>query len=319
MRWMFELDTFFQIMFGIDVTGDLNGVEFPTFEEVLGLTDLAVLRKDSFRGFELENRATNSGRLRFLNQHLIFLVALIIDERLREKAVHHKKLVRNLLQHGLVPGTCFISTNYDIMIDNALMEFWKHFDIDYGVQFRNFDARDWHRPDPARSVHLFKPHGSLNWLMCSTCGELDLTPGTKGVVTHLIQAFEQKGWCPACQTVYQPLIVPPTFYKDFNNCFLSTVWNRTDIALHKVRHIVFCGYSFPDADLHIKYLLKRAQTLRQGDLRFTVVNHYDGKADADANSERKRFERFLGKGFVRYERFSFEDFADDPLAILKPD
>jgi hypothetical protein len=64
---------------------------------------------------------------------------------------------------------------------------------------------------------------------------------------------------------------------NLNNVFLSTIWNRTDIAVQKVKHIVFCGYSFPDADIHIKYLLKRAQTNRDSDLTFTVINHHADK------------------------------------------
>jgi len=42
-----ELAAFFSEMFELDVKrGDLANVNFPTFEEVLGLTDLAIMRKD---------------------------------------------------------------------------------------------------------------------------------------------------------------------------------------------------------------------------------------------------------------------------------
>ena len=48
-----EIATLFQFMFGIDVdNGDLTLVNFPTFEEVLGLIDLAVIRKQTFKNFE---------------------------------------------------------------------------------------------------------------------------------------------------------------------------------------------------------------------------------------------------------------------------
>lgn len=77
-----ELAFFFEEMFHIDVNGDLTEVIFPTFEEVLGLTDLAILRKESFRNFDIENRATNSGRLRFIAQYLVFLLAKVLDSKL---------------------------------------------------------------------------------------------------------------------------------------------------------------------------------------------------------------------------------------------
>jgi hypothetical protein len=81
-----ELTEFFSEMFGIDVKrSDLTDDTFPTFEEVLGLTDLAVMRKEAFRHFDIENRAKNSGRLRFVAQYLVFLVAKVLDAKLRNK------------------------------------------------------------------------------------------------------------------------------------------------------------------------------------------------------------------------------------------
>lgn len=102
-----------------------------------------------------------------------------------------------------------------------------------------------------------------------------------------------------------------------NNVFLSTIWNRTDVALQKVDHIIFCGYSFPDADIHIKYLLKRAQTNRQTPMKYTVINHFKGKSDEECEQERNRYKRFLGPE-VNYTNMSFEDFADDPMQVVRP-
>jgi hypothetical protein len=49
-------------------------------------------------------------------------------------------------------------------------------DLDYGVEFRNFDwPGDWKRPHRGRNVLLFKPHGSLNWLFCPTVHTADTT------------------------------------------------------------------------------------------------------------------------------------------------
>jgi SIR2-like protein len=315
-----ELATFFALMFHIDVDhDDMTKINFPTFEEVLGLTDLAILRKESFRNFDIENRATNSGRLRFIAQYLVFLVAKVLDDKLRSHARFHRQLVSALSQANELRNTVFVSTNYDILIDNALMEEkTKGTDLDYGVEFRNFDnAGDWNRPALDKRVQLFKPHGSLNWLFCPTCNDLEITPAEKGVVTRLLVSNFARASCPHCQSVYAPLIVPPTFYKDLNNTFLSAIWNRTDVALRKVKHIVFCGYSFPDADIHIKYLLKRAQTNRNDTLKFTVINHYDQKDPKVVEEEKYRYARFLGDK-VNYTTLSFENFAAAPLAVIRP-
>ncbi len=274
-----ELADFFLEMFQIDVTrGDLSKISFPTFEEVLGLTDLAIMRKEAFRHFGVGNRTANSGRLRSIAQYLVFLVAKVLEFKLRGRASLHRKLVTALRNRNELKNVVFVSTNYDILIDNALTEERPNgIDLDYGVEFRNFERdNDWTRPQLDRRVALFKPHGSLNWLFCPTCNEIEITPEEKGVVTRLM--LVAAATCPQCRSVYSPLIVPPTFYKDLNNVFLSSIWNRTDVALRKVNHIIFCGYSFPDADIHIKYLLKRAQTNRDFPLKTTVINQHEHKS-----------------------------------------
>jgi SIR2-like domain len=311
-----ELTAFFQELFGIDVKRkDLTNDSFPTFEEVLGLTDLAIMRKEAFRNFDIENRATNSGRLRFIAQYLVFLVAEVLDAKLRNRARIHQQLVNALRTGGELKKTVFVSTNYDILIDNALTEEYEHVDLDYGVDFRNFERGGWSRPRAGRNVLLCKPHGSLNWLFCPTCNELEITPKEKGVVTRLVSDFADKR-CSECGSIFSPMIVPPTFYKDLNNVFLSSIWNRTDVALRKVKHISFCGYSFPDADIHIKYLLKRAQTNRDKPLAITVINNHPGKDPDMISQEKKRYRRFLGEA-VNYTNMSFSDFVTDPLAVVR--
>jgi hypothetical protein len=145
-----DLAIFFQLMFQIDVDQDVSGVDFPTFEEVLGLTDLAIIRKEAFRNFDIENRAVNSSSLRFIAQHLVFLVAKILDAKLRDRAPLHRRLIKALGDDKKLRNIVFVSTNYDILIDNALTEQYSRgggIDLDYGVEFRNFDRPDdWRRP-----------------------------------------------------------------------------------------------------------------------------------------------------------------------------
>src|SRR5580698_8799663 len=199
-----DLATFFMLMFRIDVDQDVSKVKFPTFEEVLGLTDLAILRKEAFRHFDIENRAVISGSLRFIAQHLVFLVAKILDAKLQDRALWHRKLVTTLNVADKLRDVAFISTTYAILIDNALTEAHSGggVDLDYWVEFRNFDkSEDWRRPAIGSRVQLFKPHGSLNWLFCRTCNELEITPKEKGIVTRLISDFSH-ATCSHCGSVY---------------------------------------------------------------------------------------------------------------------
>ena len=158
-----ELSTFFDFMFGIDVdNGNLDEVIFPTFEEALGILDLAERRRETLKNFDLENIAVNSNRIRFIRQYLIMLMAKIIKDKLEVSKRLHVGLVDKLNNHNLLQNTVLISTNYDILIDNALTALYPDVLLDYGVEFTNFKKENnWRRPNDS-AVKLYKIHGSLN-------------------------------------------------------------------------------------------------------------------------------------------------------------
>jgi hypothetical protein len=183
-------------------------------------------------------------------------MADIINHSLRKGKKIHRKLVTELTEMNHIDNTVFVTTNYDILCDNAL---------------------------------------------------LDLYP-----------CNPSESFCRKCDTVYSPIIVPPTFYKDLSKVFLNQVWNKAENDLLGVDHLIFCGYSFPDADIHIKYLIKRIQKNRKhpNTLKVSIVNSHEGKTDEMKADEENRFKRFLGKQ-IKYTPYSFEDFARQPSLIIK--
>jgi hypothetical protein len=138
-----ELATFFAFMFQIDVdNGDIPNIKSPTFEEVLGLTDLAIMRKESFRNFDIENRATNSGRLRFVGQYLVFLLAKVLDVKLSDTPKSIAPLWV-LCTKQTNYGTSLSSQQTTIFSSIMLLQKSKciGMDLDYVAEFRNFDRR----------------------------------------------------------------------------------------------------------------------------------------------------------------------------------
>jgi hypothetical protein len=80
---------------------------------------------------------------------------------------------------------------------------------------------------------------------------------------------------------------------------------------------VFCGYSLPDADLHIKYLLKRAELNRQGaPPEVYIVNGRDEECrKRQREDERERYLRlWRDPSLLHFKNLSFED-----LCQLWPD
>lgn len=308
-----ELHRFFKQMFNIDLKKDnIDKINFPTFEEVLGLLDLAEQRREFFKNFALEIVNKESDSIRFVRQYLILLMAYSVNKKNTNK--YHKMLVNNLLKENFLLDTTFISANYDINIDNTIASLYDKeklpIMLDYGINFTNFyEGSNWYEPKNPM-IKLFKIHGSLNWMYCPICSSLTLTPYEGGVMRILDNIDGAK--CLSCGETTVPIIVPPTYFKNISNVFLSNVWNESEKALRDSDILIFCGYSFPEADMHIKYMIKRVQTSRKKlPLKIMVFNNHEKKEDISLSKEESRYKRFLGSDVV-FTNESFQDFAENP-------
>ncbi len=298
-----RLVRFFKTFFGIDIKlNNLNGFSFPTFEEILGMLELALNREESFKDYSL---TPDKPKIQQIRKDLIFLIAIILFKKLGGEFKHHRKLVNRLKEEQKLTKTGFVSLNYDILIDNALVDLYPNYD--YGVEFTNFGRRSgWKRPKKRKVVSLYKLHGSLNWLYCPTCISLTLTPKEKGVVKLV---FKPKN-CDVCTSEMTPIIIPPTFFKVMSNFYLQEIWHKAENALKQAKRIFFCGYSFPDADIHIKYLLKRVEINRGSTPEIFIINNHEGKSDFQRKDEELRYKRFFKDSQrVHYTNQSFEDFC----------
>jgi hypothetical protein len=302
------LGQFFKDFFGIDTSSGLHDTAFPTFEEILGILELALNRYESFKDYPL---IPQDPKVQNTREAVIFLIARVLKEKLRNEGAIHKDLISRLVIEGKLKETAFVSLNYDILLDNALTEVHDVIDLDYGVEFTNFAKKDdWHKPRRNRATKLFKLHGSLNWLYCPTCISLTITPKDKSVSTIADTPMP----CKTCGTNMIPIIIPPTFFKIMSNHFLQQIWREAEKVLLTAERIVFCGYSFPDADIHIKYLLKRVEVNRGNTPNVYIFNGHAGKDNAIKEQERKRYERFFAnKRRVMYLDRSFQDFCHEGL------
>lgn len=315
------LAKFFRDFFGIDVcpAGAIPESRFPTFEEVLGVIEIAGSQRRSFQGWGTFSgpRAKRATQLRRVHNELIFLIAKILHEKLRDaKQTHHQALVCKLQDGNLLDKTAFISLNYDILIDNALLN-PGGVDVDYG--FKCIGENNNHIPPnrPERTVSLFKLHGSLNWLYCPTCREMKVTRGEKGVM-RLIRNSDAC-LCSKCEILFIPIIIPPTYFKALSNPCLGQVWHAAEQALLECGTIIFCGYSFPDADIHVRHLLKRMEVNGSRTPRIYVVNKCpeNGVENDRYEMEKARYGRFFrNKERIKWSGLSFGDFANNPEALM---
>lgn len=306
-----NLKRFFLDFFGIDVANLHEDTEYPTFEEILGVLELAIARGESFKHYPL---LPASPKIQTVRENMVFLIARILKETLGGGRSNHDALMRCLARQRTLKKTAFVSFNYDILIDNAITDFHDTVDLDYGVQFTNFGRRnDWHKPRTDRSILLYKLHGSLNWLYCPTCVTLTITPKEKAVSTLV----ESPVPCGACESNMIPIVIPPTFFKVMSNYYLQQIWRRAEDTLTAANRLIFCGYSFPDADIHIKYLLKRVELNKGNTPEIFILNNHPEKEDFQKVQEESRYRRFFSrKDKIHYLDFSFAEFCQNGTELF---
>nr|MBF4236894.1 hypothetical protein [Vibrio anguillarum] len=56
---------------------------------------------------------------------------------------------------------------------------------------------------------------------------------------------------------FQTFIVPPSHFKDLSHPAINKLIDESAIEIRKAKKIIFVGYSFPEADVHIKALFKK--------------------------------------------------------------
>ncbi len=74
---------------------------------------------------------------------------------------------------------------------------------------------------------------------------------------------------------YTPLIIPPTFLKDFGRPIFRTLWRRCTGILSDTAHVIFLGYSLPAADLQAQFIFRRG-----------FHNQLEGRLKEDGSGDR---------------------------------
>lgn len=256
----------------------VENVDYPTFEEVMGLIYFAIIRDESFKGISYNNLSS------YL-ESLTALIAYILQEKLRfipninrrfldclfttfqEKYINDTE--RSDLAKIFKKKFSFLNINYDILLDNAVFDLRNNHGIEYDYCFEIKNTHD--------KLKLFKPHGSLNWLLCKACGKIQTDEYNKISLSYYESILKKSTFRKKCEcgTEYSPLIIPPSFFKELNNKVIRNILINLENHLKKVENLVFIGYSFPEADIHLKYIFKRAQ-LFGGFKKIILINKKGG-------------------------------------------
>lgn len=217
-----------------------------------------------------------------------------------------------------------ITTNYDTLLDESFdFIYSKGYLIDYCLDFMNYRYPDeievfnwWIDPKmpttqfgknkPIRTK-LIKLHGSLNWKYCNCCGQLSLTPWQHNINLKR-DSFESfisdhtTNQCPLDKNKLTSLIQVPSHIKENTNFIFNKLYDEAGYLIRNAKKLIFIGYSFPEADVHIRALIKRNFN---PDNEIIVINK------SSAKELIYRYET-LSKN-VNYKEMTFESFLKSKI------
>lgn len=237
---------------------------------------------------------------------------------------HYPAFVENALVSGV--SHCVITFNYDMLLEKALCDMDKYFNNayrnpvfnrnyfnpprfpwTYGLPFVNVDwpSAPYHMKDEnLAEIYYFKLHGSLNWGIC---------PVTKGITMHAAVAdawiyrrfYQGRYKCHNGQHISQPLLIPPTRFKDLDVPGLKIAWKKAAKFLKETEEVHVIGYSLPDADTGAQELF--SNNLRHNLKRLIIANPNP--------KHRDKFKNILGNFSELIEYDSFKKYLMDEYKV----
>lgn len=228
---------------------NLNFFDNPqlNLEEVMTLLDIDFKLFSPFAPQKL--RQHENPQLRTLKE----ILARTIDYAL--KGPPCKK--HEALAQRMKPGDVVLSFNYDILIDNALLNHGKITDSAYKMNFFKVNQNGhWMNTNERSSgVTLLKLHGSLNWVRCIFCGVLLLYRYQKQTMYG-----EWEFQCPRCssnETYAERVLIPPIQSKDYGDRDITFLWVQADRMMRDFSRLICIGYSFSPLDFDMTSLMRR--------------------------------------------------------------
>lgn len=166
---------------------------------------------------------------------------------------------------GLRAASAVVTTNWDLIADGALHAVaGGTLPAHLGTDAVFVDRFGSPKTPSVRGERppVYKIHGSLSWLACPRCGRLYVNE--EEAIAHLTlfrHPPSTNGACD-CGAWLNPLLVAPSYVKDYRNRHVRNVWDRALDALVAADRWTFAGYSLPADDIHIRALLRRALAMR---------------------------------------------------------
>jgi len=216
-----------------------------------------------------------------------------------ENRGHLTRYIRALFKEELFKFDNVISFNWDTILDNTLraIEIFEGNIADIPHNYSLPNAYYFNRAHVAPNIiyhyvkdgKFLKMHGSIGWKMCPCCGNVYVKTDSDDY---------ERDTCHEDLTPLNVLLLAPNSLKDYSMKTFVYLWNEAYQKILEANEIVIFGYSLPENDFKSNDLFYRARLQSNiDDLKLTVYNKYDEKADDDRKDLDSLLER-LSKAFI---------------------
>jgi hypothetical protein len=281
-----------------------------TLEDLFTLLDKAVIGKEYFGGYAWQD-------LHSIRKGLVHTLLVLINSRMEDNRsdiplfkkfgqfVIDCQLNRDKQAHSI--GV--LSLNWDTIFESVIdtlgtQDRRNNISLNYCMFYdsiRGNNINDLYPGKKSGYIKVMKLHGSINWLYCPNCWRLYIDKKRFKSI-----GIEHRVNCPKCsmtnmghELILEEMIITPTMLKELQNHHLKLTWQHAFMELNQAGMVFFIGYSFPQADYELRYLLKKA--LNKDAKLYSVLYHPD-----ETNGTKERYENFFGKDI----EFNFDGFEN---------
>ncbi len=263
---------------------DAETNEYPHLETLFLFLDYFIKQNESL------SKTYSNAVIHEIKEYLIKLIYYIVNKRTTKKSSYYHKFWNAVQKHNT--NISVITLNYDTLLEQAFEHLYEKVGyIDYSFHLMNYEKSEeleffnyWINPrQPIETSYnpvpfkIIKLHGSLNWKYCNCCNQTLLTPWDRAIDLNKGQftwyskkhneSFEYL--CPLDGTSFETLILTPSFTQNLNRQVFTQLMSEAGREIRSAKKIVFVGYSFSNADVHVRALFKKHL---QEDTEVVVIN-----------------------------------------------
>jgi len=315
----------------------------PSLEDLFTLLDLSIARRESCKGYAWRGLEDVRDSLK---RSILFVFHQAAQQIPVEARSFYQAIGAYLAECRMRAGQdgdpfAVVSLNWDSLLEDSIFATLNQLpnhgraDIDYTCYTTPLGETTPHTPSLTQkarglyNIKTMKLHGSVNWLVCPNCGRL--YTGVGGAEDVWDQYVLPRA-CPICEQIerpedgqaeaaapsLEPFFITPSFLKVFDNAHIQMTWHNAYIDLAEATEVVFIGYSLPEADYHVRTLLRRA--IGPGAEIVVVLTRNDNRPRAvprrlEGMFPASRFRSFFGHERVRLELGGVRAYFENTIGI----